>query len=336
MTAPRIRLISRENGVGLSRDLDLMRRILAPVADAERIGLGSTSRARLQQSRLWLQRVLHGKLPLQLFSERVYPRCLALAERNMLLPNPEWFLPRWHPWLQKFDLVLCKTRHAERIFGSLGCNTRYIGFTSEDRLLPEVPRQRVFFHLAGRSKAKGTEVLLQTWCRHPEWPLLIVVQNPRSAQAQVTAHNIDHRIAELDDAELRRLQNQCLFHLCPSESEGYGHYVMEALSVGAVTLTTDGEPMNELVNAQRGLLMVPARRVKQDLVWRYYVDAASIEHAVERSLLLADSTLQVLSRQAREYFADNDRAFTRRFQQLIVEQLPSAMAPARAMTRVRE
>lgn len=324
MTAPRVRLISRENGVGLSRDLDLMQQFLAPLVSAERVGFGSTGRTRVQVAGLWAQRVLHGRVQLQIFSERVYPRCLALAERNFLLPNPEWFLPRWHPSLARFDAVLCKTRHAERVFRGLGCNVHHIGFTSEDRLLPEQPRQRVFFHLAGRSSAKGTQVLLDTWRRHPEWPLLIVVQSPRTAGPKVMADNIDHRIAVVDDAQLRRLQNQCQFHICPSETEGYGHYLMEALSVGAVTLTTDGEPMNELVTRQRGLLMIPARATKQDLAWRYYVDPAGIEHAVTRALRLSDSELAALSRCAREHFVENEDAFVRRFRRAVGDGLSMA------------
>jgi hypothetical protein len=46
------------------------------------------------------------------------------------------------------------------------------------------------------------------------------------AQA-ASACNIDYRSDYLDDVELRRLQNESLFHLCPSETEGWGHYLVE-------------------------------------------------------------------------------------------------------------
>ena len=61
------------------------------------------------------------------------------------------------PLLPAFDAVLCKTRHAERIFRALGSDARYVGFTSPDRMREAVPRERVFLHLAGRSSAKGTQ-----------------------------------------------------------------------------------------------------------------------------------------------------------------------------------
>ena len=49
------------------------------------------------------------------------------------------------------------------------------------------------------------------------------------------AANIDHRIGYLDEAELKRLQNAHVFHLCPSETEGFGHYLVEAMGIGAGT-----------------------------------------------------------------------------------------------------
>ena len=136
------------------------------------------------------RRLLAGRIGTQLFLERVYPRCLPLSGHNLLVPNPEWFPPQWLPLLPRFAAVLCKTRHAVDIFDRLGCATRYIGFTSEDRLDTSVPRERAFFHLAGRSQAKGTQVLLEAWRRHPEWPRLTVVQSAKTAQPGPPAANI--------------------------------------------------------------------------------------------------------------------------------------------------
>ncbi|EQD67759.1 glycosyltransferase, partial [mine drainage metagenome] len=67
---------------------------------------------------------------------------------------------------------------------------------------------------------------------------------PKSATSRRVAANIEHRIDYLDDAALQRLQNAHWFHLCPSETEGYGHYLVEAMGIGAVVLTTDAAPMN--------------------------------------------------------------------------------------------
>jgi hypothetical protein len=327
---PMMRVISRDNGAGLTRDMVLMAQTLrAGGVPVQEVGFTSQRvHDTLRETRLWAGRALFGRVPVQIFSERVYARCLPLGQANLLVPNPEWLHLKWIPRLPQFDAVLCKTHHAERIFGDLGCVTRFIGFTSRDRYDAQVLRQRAFFHLAGRSTAKGTRVLLETWKQHPEWPLLTVVQSPRTAGKPVVAANIDHRVRYLDDAELRRLQNAHLFHICPSEAEGFGHYLMEALSVGAVTLATDGEPMNELVRPEHGVLIPVAEVRQRRLASYYYVDAAGIAQAVDTALALPQAQLDQLSANARAFYQANDAGFAACFRAAVMASLPENAADA--------
>lgn len=317
---PSIRLISRDNGVGLSRDLELMAQALdSPESPVEVVGFGATRAFNwCREAGLWAARGLRGQVGTQIFSERVYPRCLPLGRRNLLVPNPKWFLPKWHGYLAGFEQVLCKTRHAEVAFRRLGCRTRYIGFTSQDRYDPVVARRHAFFHLAGRSTAKGTQVLLETWKHHPEWPTLTVVQHPKAAREVATAANIDHRVGYLDDAGLRHLQNAHAFHICPSETEGFGHYLMEAMSTGAVAITTDAEPMNELVTHWRGILIAPAGSRSNGLAKSYRVDARGIESAVSRALALSPTQRWSMACEAREFFLANDHAFRLRLRSAVL------------------
>ena len=245
----------------------------------------------------------------QVFVERIYPDCMPLARSNLLIPNPEWTPPEARPFLSRFARVLCKTRHAVGIFEALGCPTRYVGFTSEDRHDPAIARERCFFHLAGRSGAKGTQPLLEAWRRHPEWPTLTVVQSAKTAAPGPLAANIEHIVEHVDDDALRRMQNRHLFHICPSEAEGFGHYIMEALSVGAIVLTTDGAPMNELVTRERGLLIRPSRTARLNLSPQFFVDAAAIESAVENALAMDAASCAALSDAARRHFLNSDRSF---------------------------
>jgi hypothetical protein len=308
-----IRVYSRDNAAGLSRDLRLVEQVLAAAGhDVEAIGFGNEKginalrSAGLRAARLW-----RGRADAQVFVERVLPDLLPLGRRNLLLPNPEWFPDEWRALLPRFDAVLCKTRHAVGIFAALGCATRHVGFTSEDRMEPGVPRERAFFHLAGRSVAKGTQVLLDAWRRHPEWPRLTVVQSARRVQTPVVAPNIDHRIGHLADAELRSLQNRHAFHACPSEMEGFGHSLMEAMSVAACTIATDGAPMNELVGVDRGWLVAPASTGRCDLSPQFFVDVAGIERAVAGALACDDGELRAKSTAARAHFVQADREFRR-------------------------
>lgn len=321
----RVNLIAWANGVGLSQDISLIAHALREsgmeVHVQPQMGRGklrkwfgpSVRRVGIEWRRL-------RRLPpydVNLMLEHIRPELVRGARRNVFIPNPEWCAPRDVGLLPAMDGVLTKTWHAEPIFRMFGCRVEHTGFTSVDRHDPGVPRQRSFFHLAGRSTAKGTQAVLEAWRRHPEWPLLTVVQNPRVARERVRAGNIEHRVDYVDEAELRRLQNENLFHLCPSETEGFGHYLVEALSVGAVVLTTDAEPMNELVTAERGILIPYASNRPQNLATRYQVDVAAIEVAVDIALGLDEDAIGERSRAARAFFLRNDEAFRSRLSQAV-------------------
>ncbi|MBO9716984.1 MAG: glycosyltransferase [Pseudoxanthomonas sp.] len=306
-----LRLLTRDNGVGLSRDLRLLAHGLAEAGWAsEPVGLGRGGRSGLAgEAALWARRLWHGRVDTQIFIERVYRRCLPLADHNLLMPNPEWVRDKWRPLLPRFERVLCKTLHAQRVFEAEGCRTTYIGFTSDDRFDPAVPRVGEFFHLAGASPAKGTEALLAAWRKHPEWPRLTVVQAPRHARPGAERPNLDHRVGYLRDADLRVLQNRCLFHVCPSEVEGFGHYLVEAMSVGAVVLTTDAAPMNEHVTAERGVMIGTSPGRRQGLVLRQRIEVEAIEAAVQYALSLDPRQLSARGAAARAHYLDARRGF---------------------------
>lgn len=322
----RVNLIARDNGFGLSRNLHLLHGALAAAGfDVTISGIrrGALRKA-LHPLKLHtgtLARRLTGRgaqrWDLNLMLERVRPEYLATARHNVLMPHPEWFDQRDRAWLPRLDRAFVLTHHAAPIFEALGLHSDYTGFTSEDRRDASVPRERAFFHLAGRSSNKGTDTLLATWCRHPEWPRLTVLQSPRVARAVVHAPNVDHRVDYIPDAELKRIQNAHRFHLCPSETEGFGHYLVEAMGVGAVVLTLDAPPMNEMVASERGALIPYSRTGTQALATTYFYDGAALESVIERVLATPDAALERMGAAARAWFEDNDRTFRTRIAQAV-------------------
>ena len=159
---------------------------------------------------------------------------------------------------------------------------------------------------------KGTERLLDVWRRHPEWPTLHVLQSPSTARAErpTAAANLDHRVTYVDDIEdIRKLQNAHAFHLCLSEAEGWGHYIVEAMSCGAVVLATDAAPMNELVTAERGLLVTAQESgtLNASALWQF--DEAALEASVERAVAMSDEELARMSAAARAWYEANQAAF---------------------------
>jgi glycosyltransferase involved in cell wall biosynthesis len=216
------------------------------------------------------------------------------------------------------DHVFCKSRHAVDVFSRFHGSVHYMGFTSPDRRDASVrPDYGRFLHLAGGSALKGTETLLTLWNRHPEWPTLTLLWHRRKGAPAAVPENVRLVDRYLHDAELRTLQNRCGIHLCPSLSEGWGHYIGEALSCGAVTVTTDGPPMNELVQPDRGVLVPWHRWEPRRLGVNYHVDPAALEATVTALVNRPEEEKAHLGRAARAWFEENDARFRDRFGELL-------------------
>ena len=307
--APRIQLLARDNGAGLSRDMVLLAEALGEAGAAVRTN-GLPHRGRVAE---WLTRArLAGRAPafdLNLMLERVRPEFARAARCNVLVPNPEYFRAQDRAALGCIDMVWAKTRHAERLFAALGKPVRHVGFTSPDRLDRSVPRQHAFFHGPGRSNNKGTAALLKLWAGHPEWPVLTVAWRRKRVALDALPANVRLIREHLDDEAYRRLQNAHRFHLCPSQTEGYGHYLVEAMSCGAVVLTLDAEPMRELVTAERGVLVPAQAAGTQDLATLYGFRGPDMTQAIERCVAMPAIEADALGAAARGWYEAERAAF---------------------------
>jgi len=317
-----VRIVARDNGFGLSGEIATLRGALDKLgcdvsvlsldeaAEHERWRLGG-KRLRSRLLARWHRRRRGDQVDMNLMFEHVWPAQLGMARKNIVLPHPEWFDNkdvRHLPWV---DQVWTKTRHAGDLFTPFGRPTRFIGFDSRDRIDSSVPRKRAFFHLAGASPLKGTLRLMHEWAANPHWPTLTVVRNkpgPKDPQAP----NIHVLAGYREESELQHLQNAHLFHLCTSRTEGYGHYITEAMSVGAVVITVDAPPMNELVTTERGVLVPVAHTGTQYLATTNFFDETAMEAAIERLIGMSDAECERLGVAARAWFVDNDRAFPTR------------------------
>jgi hypothetical protein len=320
-TKPRVHLVARDNGAGLSRDITILTGAIAAGGfdlTVSALGQGGLRRgarnARLRARLAWeaFRRSGPSRFDVNLMDERIWPNFRALARRNVLLPHPEWFDVAWIAQLGMIDCVFAKTRHAVPIFEAHGRQTIFVGFSSLDRRLADVPREPAFFHLGGRSVNKGSQPLLDLWLRRPDLPPLTMIQRAPLKRPATLPANVRLITDYIADAELRVLQNRHLFHLCPSETEGFGHHLVEGMSCGAITLATDAPPMNEMITQERGVLVPYARTGTQQLATTYFVDADAIAAGVERMLALSESERRMRGDAARNWWEENDRAFRHR------------------------
>jgi hypothetical protein len=308
----RINLLVHVESVGLKRDLSVWRDAL------RHPGIHLTVTAFHDTVRHRSRRILRRLIPMitrrplydiNLFVEDVAEGWLNTARVNCLIPHQEWFTEAHRDLLPRLDWLLCKTRFAVDSFLGHGISTRLIGFTSPDRFDKTVHKDySACIHVAGSSMQKGSNTVNEVWLRNPTWPTLVLSwSNPRGTP--ISGPNVHCETGFLDDARLRRMQNMCGIHLCPSEAEGFGHYLVEAMSCKAVVVTTDAPPMNELVGHDRGVLVRYHRTSPQGAGTNFYVDPADLEDKINTILGMDPSRRRELGENAREWYLENDRAF---------------------------
>ena len=124
--------------------------------------------------------------------------------------------------------------------------------------------------------------------------------------------NVQFFNTKISWTKLQTLMNRIGVHLCPSAAEGYGHYINEARSVGAVVLTGDIAPLNELVDTNSGVL------VGRPSTWDFWgalrtevldVSVADIEDGVKRILLLPERTKRQMGANARRRYREDTALF---------------------------
>jgi Glycosyl transferases group 1 len=244
-----------------------------------------------------------------IFVEDLRSRWFGAFDYNILIPNQEWMRPNTKLLLGRCDEIWCKSRYAESIFLQLGCRVKYIGFTSADRFLPNISKDfESFIHIQGRSGSKGTSTILHAWEKHVNWPMLTIVTRD-SVLLEHDRHNIKIIVDFLTDEDLNVCMNSRGIHLCTSEAEGFGHTINEALSTGALVISTDAPPMNELVRPQFGFLVPYTISTPAGLGEKFKVSVDDLEKKIEEVMALDGAKKRQMSQLARQSYLQSRSQF---------------------------
>jgi hypothetical protein len=165
---------------------------------------------------------------------------LLAAKHRILIPNPEWLVEHDVGLVPHLTEMWHKTRMSQTTLSVGFPNLRheYIGFTSPDFAGGEPDFER-FIHFRGASIQKQTEIVLAAWRMHPEWPELslqsyVIHSEFLSFPDWLHWKNIRIKYCLLSPEEYRSEVTSAGVHLCPSSVEGFGHYLNEARSMGAL------------------------------------------------------------------------------------------------------
>lgn len=308
---------------GLQRDHDVLRRLL--------VELGCEVRA----VNIFTDPMMPATADLNIYLETLHQgRYLNAAKESWFFPNCEWYFPEWDCLLPRISKVFCKTPDAFRIWSRKVTPDKclYSAFESRDLYNPTIAKEPRFLHVAGKSSAKGTELLMQAWRSMPYYLTVVTCGQPgpynnggEAAQARALAEmcrhipSVEHR-ENVSETELADLMNRCRFVIAPSFQEGHGHSPHEALGCKAVLLTTNAPSMSEFNGIDKRLLL-PVERQEPRLLTRFnFISPLHVREVVEYAGSLPNEELDKIGGKAREGFLE-DRSFFRLTIKKMIEEL---------------
>lgn len=229
----------------------------------------------------------------------------------------------WKPYLELYDAVICSTKRSFDLVKN-DCNAHYTGWgidTDLYRPSDESIEKHTFFHNAGWlgiNYRKMTPAVIsafdsisrdlegETLFIHSQAPLhqlpaesiQIIENNPR-----ITFH--------VETVPAPGLYAEGEIHVFPSKLEGLGLPLLEGLSFGLPTITTDAPPMNEFVtNGYNGLLVnVGEIKTRDDNIAfpETIVDLKDLAHKLK--ILAQNSNLKTLMGKNARESAENEFSF---------------------------
>jgi hypothetical protein len=250
-----------------------------------------------------------------IFLEHINPNYI-VSKRIIFFPNYEYLTKSDIKYMNSnVDLVCCKTYctkyYLEYVIKVNKEKIVYTGFSSRNKYKKIDETKYGFLHVKGVSNKKNTEILINTWLQHPEWPVLHIIQQfDYSIESDIVMNNITITQRKLDEDELMKIMNTYTFHICPSLCEGFGHYISEGLSCGAVVITNNCAPMNELVNTNTGVLINCIVHKTDVKVLECKITNAIIEKTINKILLLENNVLSEIKKNAKSSFHINLKTFT--------------------------
>lgn len=294
----RVQVLSVDNGLGLSHDFRVLKNALE--SNAAKFPAGMTVDFTHWQDPRHVDRHHYD---INIFLELYSSRFRHQAKKTVLVPNPEWFMSQWTGSVKELDAVWCKTLHGEKLFRPLTNRVTYVGWTSDDKYDATCPRKKKMVHLFGGSSAKGTKSLIAAMRLVPDITLAIVGRE----KLNNLPPNVTQTTERLDDGLFNTMQNMALIHACPSSYEGFGHYMNEARSVGAVIVTTNAAPMNEMVTAKFGFGVGANAGLQQNLAQHWDADVESLAQAIRAAHALSEEKLIAIGQRARQaYLQERD------------------------------
>lgn len=303
----RIQIICRDNMYGLTKD----RQVIASVLIDHELTFTDPTKA------------FKGDFDVNFHLEHIVFKNTQTAPMNIAIPNPEWCSRPMYNALGSFTAVFAKTRHSERIFKAkspwgnlpLQIPVYYTGWTSPDPYNETVERKKHIAHIAGLSPLKSTHAVVEAMSHLPNIRGTCYYRRGSIGNTP----NFEHIKKPVSDAVIKEAINSSGIHVLPSQAEGWGHMINEALACGATVITTDAEPMNTF-GAQYHVKTTGSH--PHNLAQAYHIDATELRRCIQE----AWDNYKGFDPSARAAYLSRDRDFRVRFGEAFDNLIPKQAA----------
>lgn len=194
-----------------------------------------------------------------IFLEVINPSLFSYARKNIWIPNQEWTYKSWIPYITMVDEIWVKTTEARRCFNEASNykgKVKYIGWSSIDKgWNPDTIKKDYSKAIVpvGKNIFRNPKPIFQAYLRlknsdlktYSALPVLHVVYSPSHIQINVPSEIADKVVVKgevLKQDEYDDLLKECGLCICTSAAEGFGHAVVEAMTVGCNLLLSPIDP----------------------------------------------------------------------------------------------
>lgn len=161
-----------------------------------------------------------------------------------------------------YDFLICNTKRHYSVFKKhpqcyyVPWGTDVDLFNKQKESLEEL----VFFHSAGMSLRKGTELVIEAFIEgkiYTEAKLIIHIQGNIQERFGYTIDELNNYNIDVIEKTVTApgLYHKGDIYVYPTKLDGLGLTIYEALSSGMAVITTDHPPMNEVINEYVGCLV---------------------------------------------------------------------------------
>jgi len=240
---------------------------------------------------------------------------------TLFIPNPEWLSASEVDAIKtdySLDGFLLKSLDATERFRSFfpGISSTYLGFKSvlSCPISDSSPNYNRAVHIRGYSRQKGTRQVIDCYRKprpHTLPPCVVTMRCFDDAIPDFAANitsNMKLLFGELTSSQIFSLMSKRGLHICPSEMEGFGHYIFEAMLLSAFIVTMDVAPMNELISPESGLL-VACKKIQYDLHDKAVIDVEFLRECLEFAYSLNCDAKKSMGGKARQKALDLARQF---------------------------